>query len=66
MTVRSKKLLAQLKEDCTECEICGFSCEFINYPCRDSDGIMAEVTSVCRKCHDKWSLCSCRKKGDKA
>ena len=62
MVVRNKKLLAELKEECTECEICGMPCEFINFRCRELDGSMAEVTSVCRKCHDEWSLCPCRKK----
>ena len=60
MTVRNKQLLAELKEECTECEICGMPCEFVNYKCRNPDyGSMAEVTSVCKQCHKKWSICNC-------
>lgn len=63
MTVRNRTLLKELKETCEECELCGEPTEFINFPCRDSqDGSLAEVTSVCRKCHDGWSLCNCPRK----
>ena len=65
MTVRNKQLLAELKQECTECELCDMPCKFINFKCGDSeDGSMAEVSSVCRKCHDELSMCGCpRKKG---
>ncbi len=64
MTLKDKQLLNELKESCTECEICGLPCKFINYDCRDpEDGSMAEVINICKECHNKWSLCHCN--GDK-
>ena len=57
-----RELLRELKETCTECEICGMPTKFINFPCRDQeDGSLAEITSVCRKCHDQWCNCPCKR-----
>lgn len=46
---------------CTECEICGDSCTFIPFPCRDDNGQLAEIQCCCQKCHDTWCLCDCKK-----
>lgn len=50
------------KDLVTECEICGDSCDFIPFPCRDEDtGYLAEIIGCCVKCHDQWCLCNCKR-----
>ena len=48
-----------------QCEICGNNTKKWDFPCRDEYGRMAEAEIVCKDCHDKWSLCGCKKRLNK-
>ena len=44
------------------CEICEIkNTKKWNFPCRDEDGMLAEVEIVCKDCHDVFCCCPCKR-----